>query len=252
MGTPYPAPVAGGMTIGLPSPFSVPFPHPEFTSRSAKRLPVKGKDTLSVPHRNHLVKLAPRHADKKKYAKPSAHVDDENMLLQIKSSREVRMKGRIASMGILVILIVLSLSYPPDNALAEVNLNINIGPPPVVVAEPADVVLMPGSGVYFVADTGPDLFFYAGFWWSPRGDRWYRSRVYNGPWVVVGHRNVPVQVVRVPRDYRTRYKKAKHVPYGQWKKAHYRKSYDKGRHGDDNGRNHHKGPGKRGRGHDDR
>jgi hypothetical protein len=173
------------------------------------------------------------------------------MLLQIEGSREVRMKGRFTSMGILAILVVLFLSFLPDNVLAEVNLNINIGSPPVVVAEPAEVVLMSESGVYFVADTGPDLFFYAGFWWSPRGNRWYRSRVYNGPWVVVGHHNVPVQVIRVPRDYRTRYKKVKHVPYGQWKKAHHRKSYDNGWHGDDNGRKHHKESGKRGHGHDD-
>jgi len=160
------------------------------------------------------------------------------------------MKGRCTSMGILAVLVTLFLSCPPDNVLAEVNLNINIGSPPVVVAEPAEVVLIPGSGVYFVVDTGPDLFFHAGFWWSPRGDRWYRSRVYNGPWVVVEHRIVPLQVIRVPRDYRGRYKKAKHVPYGQWKKSHYRKSHDNGRHGDDNDRNHHKKSGKRGHGDD--
>ncbi len=64
----------------------------------------------------------------------------------------------------------------------------------MVVAEPAEVVLLPGSQVYFVADGGPDLFFYAGFWWSPRGDRWFRSRVYNGPWIVVERRHVPVQM----------------------------------------------------------
>jgi hypothetical protein len=193
-----------------------------------------------------LVKSAPRGADKYEYAEPTAHLDDGKILFYSETSKEVRMKNRSASMGILAILVVLILSCPPDNALAEVNLNINIGSPPVIVAEPAEVVLIPGSGVYFVADTGPDLFFYAGFWWSPRGDRWYRSRVYNGPWIVVGHRNVPVQVVRVPRDYRARYKKVKHIPYGHWKKTHYRKSYDKGRHSDNNDRKHHNKSGKRG------
>ena len=160
------------------------------------------------------------------------------------------MKNRCTSTGIFVILVVLFLSCPPKNGLAEVNLNINIGAPPVVVAEPAAVVLIPGSGVHFVADAGPDLFFYAGFWWSPRGDRWYRSQVYNGPWIVVEHRHVPVQVIRVPRDYRTRYKKVKHVPYGQWKKAHYKKSYRNNRNGEHTDRKHHKNGGKRGHGPD--
>ena len=162
------------------------------------------------------------------------------------------MKSSCKSSGMLAFLVVLSLSWPPDNVRAEVNLNINIGSPPVVIAEPAEVVLIPGSGVFFVADAGPDLFFHAGFWWSPRGDRWYRSRVYNGPWVIVERRYVPVQVVRVPRDYRVRYGKAKHVPYGQWKKGHYKTSYDNGRHGDHHDSKHHQRSGKKGNGQDGR
>jgi hypothetical protein len=170
----------------------------------------------------------------------SAGVDDGNTLQQSKRSKEAGMKTRGRLLFVPVILVVLTLSFPSGSARAEVNLNINIGAPPVVVAEPANVALIPGSGVYFVVDAGPDLFFHAGFWWSPRGDRWYRAEMYNGPWVVVKQRIVPVQVVRVPRDYRFRYKKAKHVPYGQWKKTHYekarhKKSGDNGRHGGNNG-----------------
>jgi hypothetical protein len=160
--------------------------------------------------------------------------------VQTKSDPEVRMKRRFPSAIVLAVLAVLILSGLPDSAPAEFNVNINIGTPPVVVVEPAAVVLIPGSEVYFVADTGPDLFFYAGFWWSPRGDRWYRSQVYNGSWIVVEHRHVPVQVFRVPRDYRARYVKAKHVPYGQWKKAHHRKADDNGRSGDNHNRKAHK------------
>ncbi|MCX5811296.1 MAG: hypothetical protein NT178_01950 [Proteobacteria bacterium] len=53
---------------------------------------------------------------------------------------------------------------------------------------------------------------------SPRGNQWYRSRAYKGPWGVVEQRYVPASVHRVPRDYRTVYEKEKHIPYGQWKK----------------------------------
>jgi len=169
----------------------------------------------------------------------SADVDDGNTLLQSKRSKEAGMKTRGKLLFVPLMLVVLTLSFPPESARAEVNLNINIGAPPVVVAEPANVALIPGSGVYFAVDSGPDLFFHAGFWWSPRGDRWYRAEMYNGPWVVVKRRIVPVQVVRVPRDYRVRYKKAKHIPYGQWKKTHYEKARhkkyrDNGRHGGKN------------------
>lgn len=127
------------------------------------------------------------------------------------------MKKRFGAAGVCTAL--LALIGSPAPATAEVNVNINLGPP-VVVAEPPAVALIPGFGVYFVPGVEVDLFFYGGYWWSPRGDRWYRARGYNGPWVVVGRRAVPAQVIRVPRDYRGRYKKAKHVPYGQWKKRH--------------------------------
>lgn len=146
---------------------------------------------------------------------------------------------------------ILGVCSMPGSARAEFNFNINIGAPGVVVAEPAEVALIPGFGVYFIPGGHADLFFYGGFWWSPRGDRWYRASDHDGPWVRVERRRVPRQVVRVPRDYRVRYRKAKHVPYGQWKKTHYRRFRDDGRNGrHDNGRKH-DGRGWRGHGHDD-
>jgi len=103
-------------------------------------------------------------------------------------------------------------------ARAEVSVNINIGPPPIVVAEPPALVMIPQTQVYFVPDPHIDVFFYGGYWWSPRGDRWYRSRAYNGPWGVIERGRVPRSVVYMPRDYRARYQRERHIPYGQWKK----------------------------------
>jgi hypothetical protein len=162
------------------------------------------------------------------------------------------MKSRFLTSGVFTVLAVLVLAGLPDPAPAEVHLNINIGAPPVVAAEPAEIVLIPRIGVYFVPDSGTDLFFYAGFWWAPRGDRWYRSRVCNGSWIQVNRRIVPREVVRIPRDYRVRYRKVNHVPYGQWKKTHYRRENDHGRRGrydDRRGPNQRVGAGHR---HDDR
>lgn len=161
------------------------------------------------------------------------------------------MKARLRWAGALAILTVSILPGLPGSAQAEVNLNINIGSPPVVVADPAEIAAVPGIGVYFVPGSDPDLFFYADFWWSPRGDRWYRSPDCRGPWVVVESRIVPREVIRVPKDYRSRYSKALRVPYGQWKKARYRKVGDGGRGTDRHDRKGHRGGGKRGHGHDD-
>ena len=107
-----------------------------------------------------------------------------------------------------------------EPARAEVSVNINIGPPPIVVAEPPAVVMVPQSRVYFVPDPHVDVFFYGGYWWSPRGEQWYRARAYKGPWGVMERHRVPRSVIYVPRDYRARYERERHVPYGQWKKEH--------------------------------
>lgn len=128
-----------------------------------------------------------------------------------------------------------------------VGININIGPPPIAVPAPPAVVMVPQSQVYFVPGLSFDVFFYGGYWWSPRGNDWYRSRAYQGPWSIVEHRFVPPPVVRVPHDYRKVYGKERHIPYGQWKKEHehhkkkekhgHGKGHDK-RHGEGNDKEH--------------
>ncbi|MBP2678525.1 MAG: hypothetical protein H6Q82_1590 [Deltaproteobacteria bacterium] len=103
-------------------------------------------------------------------------------------------------------------------ARAEVSVNINLGPPPIVVSAPPAVVMIPGSQVHFVPDPTIDVFFYGGYWWSPRGQQWYRARAYNGPWGMIEYRRVPPAILYMPQDYRARYERERHVPYGQWKK----------------------------------
>jgi hypothetical protein len=119
---------------------------------------------------------------------------------------------------------VLFTSFVTGTALGGVNVgvNLNIGPPPIVAPAPPEVVLMPNFGVYFVPGLEFDVFFHNGFWWSPRGDRWYRSQEYGGPWRVVERRYVPGPVIRVPRDYRGRFVRERHIPYGEWRERHFR------------------------------
>lgn len=103
-------------------------------------------------------------------------------------------------------------------ATAGVNVNVNIGPPAVVVAEPPEMVVIPQSMVYFAPGVSVELFFYEGYWWTPKEGRWFRSRAYNGPWAIVGPRYVPRAIVAVPPGYRGTYGGHDHIPYGQLKK----------------------------------
>ena len=158
------------------------------------------------------------------------------------SNRSYRLTSRHLFLAVLLICLVAS------EALGEVGvgININIGPPPITVAAPPAMVMVPQSQVYFVPSVSFDVFFHNGYWWSPRGDQWYRSQAYNGPWGVVDRRYVPQQVIHVPHDYRAKYEKEKHIPYGQWKKerSHQdQKHKDKGGHDKGQGGGHDKGQG---------
>ena len=132
------------------------------------------------------------------------------------------MKKNIFRLLVLTVIIgtLLALgSIKKASAEVSVGVNFNFGSPP------EQVILVPG-GVYFVPDRKVDIFFYDGFWWTPRrsffgGVRWYRSNDFNGPWSVVILRVVPVPVYQVYRvkNYREVYGKDKknYVPYGHWK-----------------------------------
>ena len=124
--------------------------------------------------------------------------------------------------GLLLLLGILLICGTPNVASAGVNvgIGINLGPPPIVTPAPPEVVLVPGSDVYYVPGVDFDVFFYNGFWWSPRGDRWYRARAYNGPWRFINRSYVPGPVFGVPHDYRRIYGRERHIPYGEWRDHH--------------------------------
>jgi hypothetical protein len=87
-------------------------------------------------------------------------------------------------------------------AYAEVNVNIGIGLPPVVIPAPPPVVLVPSTYVYFVPDVSVDIFFYHGYWYRPHHGHYYRATSYNGPWVTLAPHAVPRSIKYVPADFR--------------------------------------------------
>ncbi len=109
---------------------------------------------------------------------------------------------------------------------AEVNINIDLGPPPISLSTPTKLIMIPWSGIYFVPDSRVDLFFYKDYWWSARGDGWYRSKQYNGSWEAVQRQHVPSHVLKVPKNYRAVYKNKKTINYMTWEKKH---QYKKGK-----------------------
>jgi len=142
-----------------------------------------------------------------------------------------------------------------DQASAGMNVNVNVGIPAVVVAEPPEMVVIPHSLVYYAPGVEVDLFFYRDYWYTRNRGRWFRANSHNGPWVVAGPRAVPVEIVRMPRDYRTVYVRGEHIPYGHlkkhWRHREHERRMGRGDWGDrDRGHSRKKHKQGRGNGHD--
>lgn len=101
----------------------------------------------------------------------------------------------------------------PLDARAGVNVNVNIGPPPIVLAAPPALVVVPGSTVYYAPDVSINLFSYRGRFYSFHDGAWFYATSHRGPWAAIAIERVPRPVVAVPVTY---YR----VPPGHAKKMH--------------------------------
>jgi len=65
-------------------------------------------------------------------------------------------------------------------------------PPPLVVVEP---------GIQVVPDQPEEVFYVDGWYWTRRGDRWFRTHDYRGQWVVAEPRIIPERLHRIPEGH---------------------------------------------------
>ena len=94
---------------------------------------------------------------------------------------------------------------------SDVKINIGLGVPPMVLTAPPQLVVVPGTPVYYAPDVQANLFFYKGRYYTVANGVWAMAPAYTGPWAVIQIGQVPAPVVAVPVEY---YK----IPPGQLKK----------------------------------
>ena len=93
-------------------------------------------------------------------------------------------------LGMLLGLAFIGLPATPGRA--QVNVNVNIGPPPpVVMYSPPTMVLMPEPQAYVAVGVPYDIFFISGRYYYLHGDHWFWASRYNGPWTYVEYRGLP-------------------------------------------------------------
>jgi hypothetical protein len=86
---------------------------------------------------------------------------------------------------------------------AEISVGINMPGISIGINVPVypRLVQVPGYPVYYDPRADSNYFFYDGLYWVYRGDNWYESSWYNGPWQSVDPIDVPLFVLRVPVRY---------------------------------------------------
>jgi len=93
----------------------------------------------------------------------------------------------------------------PVQSMARVSIGINIALPPLIAfAGPPELVVIPGTYVYFAPDLDVNIFFYDGWWWRPWQGHWYRSRNYDSGWIY--YSRTPYFYNRLPTGWRYEYK----------------------------------------------
>jgi hypothetical protein len=94
---------------------------------------------------------------------------------------------------------------------SDLKINIDLGGPPIVLTAPPQLVVVPGTPVYYAPDVSANLFFYKGRYYTLASGVWSMAPAYSGPWAVIQIGQVPPPVLAVPVEY---YK----IPPGQLKK----------------------------------
>src|SRR5881397_3801447 len=110
--------------------------------------------------------------------------------------RRVLMKRLSSWTACLAFVFALSSLTSSVSARTSVSVDLHFGDryrgPDVVFYDEPDVVVVPGTRVYYV--------------------RWYRARNYRGPWIYVGYRSVPRDVGYVPYRYRRHWREFREEP----------------------------------------
>jgi hypothetical protein len=87
----------------------------------------------------------------------------------------------------------------------DIKINIGLGvpsiPSPVVIASPPQLVVVPGTSVYYAPAVSANYFFYKGRYYTMVNGAWLSASAYNGPWAAITIGQVPAPILAVPVEY---------------------------------------------------
>jgi hypothetical protein len=118
-------------------------------------------------------------------------------------------------LALVLALTALVVTTAASQAVADgVKIGVDIripSPPPIVVASPPRLVVVPGTPVFHAPGASINVFAYGGHYYSFHEGAWFVAAAPGRPWVAIAPAKVPRPVLAVPVTY---YK----VPPGHAKK----------------------------------
>lgn len=141
-----------------------------------------------------------------------------------------------------LLFLVLAASVAASPSLAEMNVNVNIGVPAphVVVSSPSVrfevaplFVAPPRLGFYVGVDTPYDIIFTSDYYYLYYGNSWHSSRHHNGPWVEVPYRELPPGIRRHRIEQIRSYRDREYRVYRDARDAYRGRSFRAGHEGRD-------------------
>jgi hypothetical protein len=101
---------------------------------------------------------------------------------------------------ILVVASAMVLFGTASMAQAGIGFSINVGGPPVVIAQPPDFIYPAELGFGVAVGVPYDMFYDSGVYYVFRGGGWYRTSAYGGSWIKIGQRQLPPNLRRYNID----------------------------------------------------
>jgi hypothetical protein len=81
------------------------------------------------------------------------------------------------------------------------GIAVPVPPPPMIIAEPPRVVVVPGSPVYYAPGVDFNLFVYHRHYYRFHEGAWFIAPAHGGPWKHMVQARVPAPVLAVPVAY---------------------------------------------------
>ena len=136
--------------------------------------------------------------------------------------------GSLMRYRLLAALAVFALwlaSVPKVSAATSFSFSLRAGDPyigpQVAFYDQPDVVVIPGTRVYYIDDYDYDLYRYGNYWYYYWNGGWYRSVDYDGPFYFISYVSVPYSIRYVPVRYRHHWRNYRGDAYSSYRAGRY-------------------------------